>query len=137
MTRKEAKRELKPIKDMEKDIRSVELEIERLMALATKMTTSYDGINVQGSPKNKIEEAMIKVEEYRARLSSMLLRHIDYKNKCLNKVSKIQPKSLQKLLIYYYFQDKTIEQTAEILDKSVRWTHTMYDTALDEYSKII
>jgi len=80
---------------------------------------------------------MIKVEEYRARLSSMLLRHIDYKNKCLNKVSKIQPKSLQKLLIYYYFQDKTIEQTAEILDKSVRWTHTMYDTALDEYSKII
>ena len=136
MTRREAKRELRPIKDMEKDIRSVELEIERLMALATKMTTNYDGINIQSTPRNKIEETMIKVEDYRARLSSMLLKHLEYKNKCLNKVSKIEPASLRKILIYYYFQDRTIEQTAEIIDKSPRWTHTMFDAALDEYCKI-
>jgi len=136
MTRKEAKRELKPIKDMEKDIRSVELEIERLMAVATKMTTNYDGINIQASPKNKIEETMVKVEEYRSRLSNMLLRHLEYKNKCMMKVSQIQPPSLRKILIYYYFQDKTLEQTAELIDKSPRWTHDMYDTALDKYSEI-
>ena len=137
MTRKEAKRELKPIKDMERDIRSVELEIERLMAVATKMTTNYDGINVQASPRNKIEETMVKVEEYRSRLSNMLLKHLDYKNKCLNKVSQIQPPSLRKILIYYYFQDKTLEQTAEMIDKSARWTHDMYDMALDKYSEIL
>lgn len=136
MTRKEAKRELKPIKSMERDIRSVELEIERLMAVATRMTTNYDGINVMGSPKNKIEEAMIKVEEYRAKLTNMLLKHLDYKNRCMNKVSQIQPASLRKILIYYYFQDKTLEQTAEIIGKSERWTHTMFDEALDEYCKI-
>ena len=135
MTRKEAKRELKPIKSMERDIRSVELEIERLMAVATRMTTNYDGINVMGSPKNKIEEAMVKVEEYRAKLTSMLLKHLDYKNRCMNKVSQIQPASLRKILIYYYFQDKTLEQTAEIIGKSERWTHTMFDEALDEYCK--
>lgn len=136
MTRKEAKRELKPIKDMEKDIHSVELEIERLMAVATKMTTNYDGINIQSSPRNKIEETMVKIEEYRSRLSNMLLKHLDYKNKCMNKVSQIQPPSLRKILIYYYFQDNTLEQTAELIGKSARWTHDMYDTALDEYSKI-
>lgn len=137
MTREEAKRELKPIKSLEKNIRSVELEIERLMTVATKMTTNYDGINVQGSPKNKIEEAMIRVEEYRAKLSRLLLKELDHKNKCLNKISQIEPASLRKILIYYYFQDNTLEQTAELIDKSVRWTHTMYETALDEYSKII
>lgn len=136
MTRSEAKHELKPIKDMEKDIRSVELEIERLMAVATKMTTNYDGINVQGSPKNKLEEAMIRIEQYRSKLSNMMLKHLDYKNRCLNKVEKIQPKSLQKILIYYYFQDKTLEQTAEIIDRSYQWTYTMYQTALDKYSEI-
>ena len=136
MTRKEAKRELKPIKDMEKDIHSVELEIERLMAVATKMTTNYDGINIQSSPRNKIEETMVKIEEYRSRLSNMLLKHLDYKNKCMNKVCQIQPPSLRKILIYYYFQDNTLEQTAELIGKSARWTHDMYDTALDEYSKI-
>jgi len=136
MTRKEAKRELKPIKDMERDIESIELEIERLMTLATKMTTSYDGINVQSSPKNKIEETMIRVEEYRGKLTKMLLKHLEYKNMCLNKVSQIQPKTLQKILIYYYFQDKTFEETAEMIDRSVRWTHDMFDMALDKYSEI-
>lgn len=135
MTRKEAKKELRPIKDMEKDIRSVEEEIERLMAVATKMTTSYDGVNVQGTPANKMEEAVVKIEQYRHKLSSMMLKHLDYKNQCLSKVEQIQPKSLQKILIYYYFQDKTLEQTAELIDRSVRWTHTMFDTALDEYCK--
>lgn len=136
MTRSEAKRELKPIKEMEKDIHSVELEIERLMAVATKMTTSYDGINVQGSPKNKIEETLIRVEEYRSRLAKMLLNHLDYKNKCLNKISQIQPASLQKFLLYYYFQDITLEKMAEKIDKSYQWTYTMYQTALDKYSEI-
>lgn len=136
MTRRDAKRELKPIKDMERDIRSVELEIERLMAVATKMTTNYGQVNVQGTPRNKIEEATIKIEEYRVRLSAMLLKHLDYKNHCLNKVSQINPKSLQKILIYYYFQDKTLEQTADLIGKSPRWTHTMFDEALDKYSEI-
>ena len=121
---------------MEKDIRSVELEIERLMAVATKMTPNYDSDKIQGTPRNRIEETTIKIEEYRAKLSMMLLKHLDYKNHCLNKVGKIQPASLRKILIYYYFQDKTLEQTAEIINKSERYTHTMFDAALDEYCKI-
>ena len=136
MTRKEAKKELRPIKDMERDIRSVEDEIERLMAVATKMTTNYDGINVQGTPTNKMEEAVIKVEKYRAKLSSLILKHLDYKNKCLDKVEQIQPKSLQKILIYYYFQDCTLEETAEKIERSYQWTYEMYKTALEEYAKI-
>jgi len=136
MTVKEAKRELRPIKEMEKDIRSVEEEIERLMAIATKMTTNYDGINVQGTPSNKMEEAVVKIEQYRSKLSTMMLKHLDYKNQCLNKVEKIRPKSLQKLLIYYYFQDCTLEETAEKIERSYQWTYEMYKTALEEYSKI-
>lgn len=136
MTIREAKKELRPIKDMEKDVRSVEEEIERLMAVATKMTTNYDGINVQGTPSNKMEEAVVKIEQYRSKLSTMMLKHLDYKNQCLNKVEKIRPKSLQKILIYYYFQDCTLEQTAEKIDRSYQWTYEMYKTALEEYSKI-
>ena len=136
MTLKEAKRELRPIKDMSKDIKSVEDEIERLMAVATKMTTSYDPINISGTPKNRMEEAVIKLEEYKSRLSNLVVEDIKYRNKCLDKVERIEPKSLQKILIYYYFQNKTLEKIAEILDRSVRWTHEMYKTALEKYSEI-
>lgn len=136
MTREEAKRELKPIKDMESDIRAVEEEIERLMAIATKMTPTYDGLNVTGTTKNRLEEAVVKINEYRSRLSRLILNSLDYKNRCLNKVSQIEPASLRKILILYYFQDLTIEETAEKIEKSERYTYTMYETALDEYCKI-
>lgn len=136
MTREEAKQELRPLKDYAKDIRAVELEIERLMAVATKMTPNYDITPVSGTPKNKIEEAIEKVEEYRGRLSKLILRSLDRKSKCLQKVEQIEPQSLQKILLYYYFQDYTLEKTAELIDRSERWTYEMYLTALDKYSEI-
>lgn len=136
MTREEAKQELRPLKDYAKDIRAVELEIERLMAVATKMTPNYDITPVSGTPKNKIEEAIEKVEEYRGRLSKLILRSLDRKSKCLRKVEQIEPQSLQKILLYYYFQDYTLEKTAELIDRSERWTYEMYLTALDKYSEL-
>ena len=136
MTREQAKRELKPIKAMESQIQSIEEEIERYMTLATKMTPNYDGVRIQGTPKNKTEEATIKIEEYRAKLSKVLLKSLDYKNKCLNKVERMETGTLRTILILYYFQNKTLEQTAEELDRSYRWTYEMYTSALDEYSRI-
>jgi len=136
MTVQEAKRELRPLKELAKDIQSVEDEIERLMAIATKMTTTYDPINVESTPKNRIEEAIVKIDDYRERLSKLLLEIIDYKNKCLDKIEQIEPKSLQKILLYYYFQNKTIEETAELMGKSVRWTYEIYNMALEKYSEI-
>lgn len=135
MTRKEAKNELRPIKDMEKDIASVELEIERLMAIATKMTPNYDADKISTTQKNKIEEAVIKMEEYRSRLTRMVVKNLDYKNRCLNKIQLIEPK-YQKYLIYYYFQGRTVEEIAEMIDKTPRWTYELFCIALDEYAKI-
>ena len=136
MTREQAKRELRPLKDMAKDIKSIEDEIERLMAVATKMTPNYDITPVSGTPKNKMEEALMQIEEYKGRLSKALLEDIEYRNKCRDKIEKIEPKSLQNILVYYYFQNFTLEKTAELMERSVRWTYEMFTTALDKYSEI-
>ena len=136
MTREEAKRELKPIKDMESRIRSIEEEIERLMTAATRMTPSYDGDKVSGTPRNRIEEVTIRIEEYRGKLNKVLLKSLDYKNRCLNKVERIDRTTLRTILILYYFQNKTLEQTAEELDRSYQWTYELFTIALDEYAKI-
>jgi len=135
MTIDEAKKELRPIKEMDKDIRAIELEIERLMTVATKMTPSYE-VRTSGAQKNRIEEALIQIEEYRGRLANKVLESIDYKSRCLEKVNHIRPKSLQTVLMYYYFMDYTMEKTAEALQRSYQWTYTIYQTALEEYAKI-
>jgi len=136
MTRKEAKNELREIKYMDSRIKSIELEIERLEAVATKMTPSYNTNKPSNTPHNKIEEAVIKKEEYRNRLSKWLLRQLDYKNRCLNKIQKIEPGSLQQFLLLYYFNGKTMEQIAEIVGKTPRWTYELFCSALDKYAEI-
>ena len=136
MTREEAKKELAVIKEMSKDLQALQDEIERLMAVATKMTTSLDAVPVSGTPKNKIEEALVQIEKYRDRLTNSILNGMEYRTRCLAKVEQIQPPSLRKVLIYYYFQNNTMERTAELLDRSYRWTYEIYLTALDKYAEI-
>jgi hypothetical protein len=136
MTQEEAKKELRYIKDIEKDIRSVELEIERLMTLATKMTPSYEIVNSSGGHKDKIAEALIRIDEYKTRLTKLVKEDIEYKNRCLGKVRLVEPRSLGTVLFYYYFMNYTMEKTAEKIGKSYQWTYTMFQSALDEYAKI-
>ena len=135
MTREEAKNELKQVKKISLKVKDVDLEIERLMAIATRMTPSYDGI-ASGSYTNRIEEAVIKIEDYRLKLSNLLVDELLQRDKCLKKIEQIQPASLRSVLLYYYFMDNTMEKTAEMLNKSYQWTYTMFQTAIDEYCKI-
>ena len=79
---------------------------------------------------------MVQLDEYRKRLSSLLLENLEYKNRCLDKVTMIEPRSLQKILLYYYFQNFTLEQTAELLDRSYQWTYELFKTALDKYAEL-
>lgn len=136
MTREEAKDELRVLKEMSKDIKSIEDEIERLMTVATKMTTSYEVIPSSKLSKSKIEEALVKLEDYRGRLTNQVLSCLEYRTRCLAKLEQIEPKSLQKVLRYYYFQDFTLEKTAELLDRSYQWTYEMFLSALDKYCEI-
>lgn len=136
MTREEAKKELHVLKEMSKDIKAIEDEIERLLTVATKMTTSYEIVLSSGTPKNKIEEVLVKLEDYRSRLTNQMLDCLEYRTRCLTKLEQIEPKSLRKVLRYYYFQDFTLEKTAELLGRSYQWTYEMFLSALDKYAEI-
>lgn len=136
MTRKEAKNELRPIKDMEAEIKSVMLEIERLDAVRTKMSPTYDANKVSGTMSNKIEDATIKILEYRERLAKITTDKINYMERCMNKIDQIEPASLRMFLRFYYFDGLTIERISEIIDRTPRWTYKLFCSALDEYAKI-
>jgi len=136
VTPKEAKKELWRLKDMERDLKCIRDEIERIMTVATKMTPGYDITPVSGTPKNKIEEALVKVDEYKSRLSRKMIEEVDYCMMCQDKVDKIETRTLRTIINYYFFQDKTLEQTAELLGKSYQWTYELYKTALEKYAEI-
>jgi hypothetical protein len=135
MTREEAKIELWHVKEMKRSTEPIEQEIERIRTLATKMTVAYDTINT-GTHKSKIEDAVVKLEEYWDKLSAMVQRDVDYKNRCLDKIEQIKTRTLREILVYYFFMNFTLEMTAEMIGKSYQWTYELYKSALDEYCKI-
>lgn len=135
MTRREAKNELRPIRSMEAEIKSVMLEIERLDAVRTKMTPTYDANKVSGTQSNKIEEATIKILDYREKLADMTTKKLNYMERCMSKIDQIEPSSLRMFLRFYYFDGMTIEKMAEVIDKTPRWTYELFCNALDEYAK--
>lgn len=137
MTREEAKEELWAIKRMKRSNKPIELEVERIMTKATKMTAGYDIISTSGGHNSKIEDAIVKLEEYWERLSNAVQKELDYKNHSLDKVEQIKSRTLREILIYYFFMDFTLEKTAEQIGKSYQWTYELYKSALDEYAKIL
>lgn len=136
MTIQEAKKELHIIKEIQKDIESVEEELEKYRSMATRMTTDFDKISVQTSARNRLEEAVIKIEDYTNRLSVLLVEMLDYKQRCLSIVEKIEPPSLRRVLLVYYFANNTLERTAEIVGHSYQWTYDIFSSALEEYCKV-
>ena len=135
MTQQEAKKELRQLKESGQEIKNIDLEIERLVAVATRMTTAYEP-RTSSSYSNRLEEAVIQIEDYRSKLSDLLVEELAYRNKCMSKVQQIKTKTLRMVLIYYYFMDNTMEKTAELMNKSYQWTYSMFQSALDEYCKI-
>ena len=73
---------------------------------------------------------------YREQLEDMRADLIEQKNKCISKVGKIEPDNLRTVLLLYYFQNNTLERTAEIIGKSYQWTYELFKSALKEYCKI-
>ena len=135
MTREEAKKELNVIRHMDSRIKSIELDIERIEAVAMKMTPSY-GAPGTAAHRNRMEEALIKKEEYKSRLANWILKQLDHKDMCLTKIEKIRPESLQQFLMFYYFDGLTMDKISEIINKTPRWTYELFCSALDEYAKI-
>lgn len=131
-----AKKELSEIKALSRDLRSVEEELESLYSIATKMTVDYDRINVMTNAKNRLEEVMAKIDDYKSRLEMLIVEMLEKKQRCLGKLEKIEPRSLQTVLLNYYFRNMTLEQTAEAMGKSYRWTYDIYTTALEKYAEI-
>lgn len=136
MTREEAKNELRIVKKIKHDSRPVNLEIERLMTKATKMTASYDAVISTSFHSNKIEEAMEKLERHWDRLAKIITLNAAYMDHCLDKIEQMKSRTLREILVYYFFMDNTLEQTAEKIGKSYQWTYELYKSALDEYAKI-
>lgn len=130
-----AKEYLYQLKDVDNLINTYQEEADMLMTRLTSTTQQIKEVNVLSSNQNNFEETIAKVIDLRNEINKQIDRYVDMKIQARKTVERIQPLKYQTVLIKYYFQNKTFEQTAVEMEKSYQWVCELHGRALQEFEK--
>lgn len=123
------------LKDVDNLISTYQEEADMLMTRLTSTTQRIKEVNVISSQKNQFDDTIAKVLDLRNEINAQIDKYVDMKAKARKIVEKIQPLKYQTVLIKYYFQNKTFEQTAVEMGKSYQWVCELHGRALQEFEK--
>lgn len=129
-------------KEFLKEIKYKRQYLERLKErrASLHLDVSFGGIDysadrIQNSPKNKLEEAMIKLSERLERLDNSIARvsvEIDDRISCIEEL----PNNVHRTLLFKrYVEDETFEQISVELGYVYNYTCNLHGEALKELSK--
>ena len=123
------------LKDVDNLISTYQEEADMLMTRLTSTTQRIKEVNVISSQKNQFDDTIAKVLDLRNEINAQSDKYVDMKAEARKIVEKIQPLKYQTVLIKYYFQNKTFEQTAVEMGKSYQWVCELHGRALQEFEK--
>lgn len=123
------------LKDVDNLISTYQEEADMLMTRLTSTTQRIKEVNVISSQKNQFDDTITKVLDLRNEINAQIDKYVDMKAEARKIVEKIQPLKYQTVLIKYYFQNKTFEQTAVEMGKSYQWVCELHGRALQEFEK--
>lgn len=123
------------LKDVDNLISTYQEEADMLMTRLTSTTQRIKEVNVISSQNNQFDDTIAKVLDLRNEINAQIDKYVDMKAEARKIVEKIQPLKYQTVLIKYYFQNKTFEQTAVEMGKSYQWVCELHGRALQEFEK--
>jgi hypothetical protein len=113
-------------------------ELERLNALATKVTSAMDGEAVSGSKNpDKMADAVCKIIKLQEEINRDVDKYVDIKSEALELLSQIENPTHYKILHSRYVLYKTWEQIACEIGFTYQWVCQLHGVALQEFEKIL
>lgn len=113
---------MKEMKTINKLINTIREEINAINERMTDISVHYKNMPLSsGNSNDAIGTCMPKLIELEQELEEYIQSLTWRKKEVLRAMKKINPKR-QQVLILYYMQDQTIEETAEKMGKSYTWT---------------
>lgn len=132
----DAKAYLHQIKDLDNLINAYQDEIDVLMSRVTSTTKHIKEVNIMTSNENRFDETMAKIIDMRNEINDLIDKYVDMKKSARRTVERISQVNYQVVLIKYYFQNKTFEQTAVEMNLSYQWVCELHKKAVAEFEKI-
>lgn len=131
-----AKEYLNQLASIEKLIQVKTTERERLMALATKVTSALNDCKVETSPDNtKTQNIIIKMAELREEIEEQASRYTALYRKIEEEIDDIEDDRYKLLLIMRYMKGASFSDIADKLGYEKRWTLVLHKRALKDFEK--
>ena len=131
-----AKEYLNQLMSIEKLIQVKTTERERLMALATKVTSALNDCKVETSPDNtKTQNIIIKMAELREEIEEQASRYTALYRKIEEEIDDIADDRYKILLIMRYMKGASFSDIADKLGYEKRWTLVLHKRALQDFEK--
>nr|DAO68643.1 MAG TPA: Protein of unknown function (DUF1492) [Caudoviricetes sp.] len=131
-----AKEYLNQLMSIEKLIQVKTTERERLMALATKVTSALNDCKVETSPDNtKTQNIIIKMAELREEIEEQASRYTALYRKIEEEIDDIEDDRYKLLLMMRYMKGASFSDIADKLGYEKRWTLVLHKRALQDFEK--
>lgn len=131
-----AKEYLRQLVSIERLIQVKTTERERLMALATKVTSALSDCKVETSPDNtKTQNIIIKMAELREEIEEQTSRYTSLYHKIEEEIDSMEDDRYKILLIMRYMKGASFSDIADKLGYEKRWTLVLHKRALQDFKK--
>lgn len=118
-------------------IRARQTELMELRQTLIPSSVDYTGITVQTSPHDKMAEIMAEIDQLEQRITDATCDALKVLRDIEDVVQKMKDPRQQTLVINYYLNGLTWEQTAEAMGYDLRWIYRLHGKALDSVEEIL
>lgn len=131
-----AKEYLNQLISIERLIQLKTTERERLMALATKVTSALNDCKVETSPDNtRTQDIIIKMAELREEIEEQASKYTSLYRKIEEEIDDIEDDRYKILLVMRYMKGASFSDIADKLGYEKRWTLVLHKRALQDFEK--
>lgn len=118
-------------------IKQLNMQIEQEESLLTDISVHYKEVSVQTSgAKDLMSEKIPEIVELQNQLKAYVKELEGKKLLTLRLLKQMKDRRHSQLLMLYYMQNKTLEKTAEAMDKSYTWTWEEMQEAIQEFERL-
>lgn len=131
-----AKDELKEIRKIDVLINTKLDELQTAKTLAEKVTTTYSDMPRGGNISDKVCDNVVKIVMLQHEINAHIDDLVDRKHEAIRKISMINEVDRRVVLSLRYLANKSWEEIADKLDKTIQWVHVLHGRALQDYDNI-
>lgn len=128
---------LEQMRGLDNYIKQLNMQIEQEESLLTDISVHYKEVSVQTSgAKDLMSEKIPEIVELQNQLKAYVKELEGKKLLTLRLLKQMKDRRHSQLLMLYYMQNKTLEKTAEAMDKSYTWTWEEMQEAIQEFERL-